>query len=185
MPDYSTRTDQQLLALLQEGDEAAFTAIYNRYWAIMYNHGCHMLKDTDAAMDLVQDVFMDLWQKGNEVAVHASLKAYLYGAVRYKTMDTLRKSQVRDKYVQSMIAFSVQGEYSTDDAVNLHELVQRLEAALDQMPAQMRKIFELSRMEGQTPNEIADQLGLSVSAVHKTLSRAVRLLRSKLGVLFF
>lgn len=74
---FPNHSDEQLLRLLQQNDEAAFTEIYNRYWKILYSSAHNILQVKDAAEDAVQEVFISLWKRRNLVHIE-SLKAYLF-----------------------------------------------------------------------------------------------------------
>ena len=180
MSDYSTYTDEELAHLLKQGDRTAFTEIYFRYWELLYKHVSYMLGDAESAMDTTQDIFTDLWLKAGHTHISTSLKAYLYTAARYKTMDAIRRSVLFDKYLQSMVEFSVSTRSNTDETVIFNELTKRIESEVSTLPPRMRRIFELSRIEGFSHKDITEELDITDHTVKKTLNRALKILRSKL-----
>lgn len=175
-----TYTDQDLISALQTGDHDAFRAIYERYWAVLYLHAYKMLRDEDAATDVVQDVFEDLWCKYDTLQIRLSLKAYLYQAVRFRTLDALRKHTQHDKFLSSLTDFANRGYNSTDEEYRLKELVERIESEIQLLPPRMRKIFELSRWDGKSHKLIAEELEITDHTVKKTLNRVLHILRSKI-----
>jgi len=177
-------TDGDLTELLRKGSHNAFREIYDRYWPVLYMHAYRMLRDEGTAMDVIQDVFTDLWLKGESLQINLSLKAYLYMAVRYRTLDALRKSSQHDKFLSYMIDFAREGQNTTDEAISLREFTKRMEAEVAQLPPRMREIFELSRLEGKSNKSIADELDITDHTVKKTLNRVLHILRSKLTLFF-
>lgn len=174
-----------MLLRLRIGDEGAFAVIYERYWGVLYAHALKMLADADAAMDVVQDIFADLWAQAAALQVHTTLQGYLYTAVRNKALNAIKRSAHRERYIASIMDFAAEGNHTTDEQVNYNELVRRLEQGVADLPPQMRRIFELSRFEGQSHAEIADQLAISDKTVKKTIGRVLKILRGKLTALFF
>src|SRR5690606_27672932 len=94
MLNYTTYKDDELLAFIKEGDENAFTEIYNRYWETLYRFAFHVLKDRDACMDVLQEVFIWIWNHRAQAQI-TSLKSYLYGAVKYKIANCIRDGKAR------------------------------------------------------------------------------------------
>lgn len=177
-------TDYELTKFMREGRHSAFREIYERYWAVLYMHAYKMLRDEDAAMDIIQDIFMDLWEKRESLEIHTSLKSYLYQSVRYRMLDIWRKSSQHDKFLSSMTAFLTESQHITDEEVNLREFIRRMEAEVARLSPRMRQIFERSRLEGKSHKVIAQELAITDHTVKKTLNRVLHLLRSKLTMLF-
>lgn len=177
-------TDLDLLQSLGKGSHAAFREIYDRYWPVLYVHAHKMVQDEAAATDIVQDVFTDLWLKAETTQIQHSLKAYLYQAVRYKTLDNMRKSSQHDKFLSSMADFAKMGYNHVDEDLNLRELTARIEAEIELLPPRMREIFELSRFVGKSHQSIAEELEITDHTVKKTINRVIHILRSKITFLF-
>src|SRR4051812_6602008 len=99
MSDYKSLSDQELLVLLKEGEHPAFAEIYNRFYSLLYVHAYRRLSDEDSANDLIQDVFVSLWEKRNDLIVKSSLSSYLYAIVRNRIIDLYNRSKVSEKYL--------------------------------------------------------------------------------------
>lgn len=183
MENMKNYTDQDLVESLGKGSHAAFREVYDRYWAVLYLHAHKMVQDEAAATDIVQDVFADLWLKTETLQIQYSIKAYLYQAVRYKTLDTMRKSSHHDKFLSSLVDFAKEGYSHVDEDLNLRELTERIEAEIELLPPRMRKIFELSRFAGKSHHTIAEELDITDHTVKKTLNRVLHILRSKITFL--
>ncbi|MEO6524423.1 MAG: RNA polymerase sigma-70 factor [Mucilaginibacter sp.] len=184
MPLYSTLTDNELIVLLNEGDQLAYTEIYNRYWAVLYSHSRRMLRDDDEAMDIVQDVFTMLWKKASELNFTTSVQAYLYSSVRNQTLNYINRSKLKNNYLESLADFLEQGENVTDDQVIYREFVARIDKEISNLPPKMREIFEMSRNIGLSHKDIAEKLNITDHTVKKTINRALKLLRNQFPVFF-
>lgn len=184
MIEYKASQDTELLRLLHSGDHSAYKEIYERYWVSLYRHSLRMLQDTDQAKDVVQDVFTMLWVRRNELDLHTSLSSFLYAAVRNRTLNQIDHSKVRSDYMISLQHAIEEGAYSTDELLNEKELAKRIEAELANLPEKMRVVFELSRKHDYSYREIADELCITDHTVKKQMSNALRILRTKIGLLF-
>ena len=184
---YSKLIDEDLFSLLKNGDEEAYTEIYNRYWALLYSHARHMLRDDDEAMDVVQDVFTGFWKNAVEITLIASLKAYLYTATRNKTLNAINRNKQKDTYLISLASFMEEGELATDNQVAFNEFIDQIEKGVANLPPKMREIFELSRNLGFSHKQIAEKLAITDHTVKKTINRALKIIKTQLSVflLFF
>jgi len=185
MIDYSRCTDTELTDALTAGDQFAYTEIYNRYWAILYQHAFTMLSDGDAARDVVQDIFTDLWMRASTIQITSSLKAYLYTMARFKVIDIIRRDVRQERHLQSWMRFSERSVEAPDEQVVFNEFMERLDAEVSRLPKRMQEIFKMSRFEGKTNKEIAEETGISHESVKKTIHRVLVKLKSKLLILFF
>lgn len=181
---YSKLIDGELIRLLNNCDELAYTEIYNRYWALLYSHARRILRDDEEAMDVVQDVFTVLWRKAPELTDIVSLKAYLYSATKNKTLNTINKSKQKDDYLTSLASFIEEGEFTTDNQVAFNEFVEQVEREVANLPPRMREVFGLSRKLGFSHKQIAEELNITDHTVKKTINRALKILRTQFSVFF-
>lgn len=184
MADYKTLSDDELIQLLKDSDHLAYTEIYNRYFSLLYIHACKKLQDEDQAKDIVQEVFTTLWFKHNLDLQVKDLAAYLFTAVRNKIFDLFAHEKVKSKYLESLNNF-YQTNYPvpTDHKIREQQLQEYIDRQIAQLPRKMRTIFELSRKEQLTYQEIAKQLDISENNVSKQVNNALRLIKTKLGSL--
>lgn len=181
---YSSLLDAELTVLLKQKDHIAFTEIYDRYRGVLYLHAYKLTQDTDEAEDIVQEIFIYLWDKAATIIFNTGIKSYLYSAVRYKFFNLLDHKKVITKHEQSFNDFTDKGEFITDNQVRENELTRLIEMEIGKLPEKMRIVFELSRKEHLSVSEIADKLNISKSTVKKQLGNAIRILRLKFGSLF-
>ena len=102
---YRNLSDAELTLLLKEGDEVAFTEIYNRHWKLIYVHVYKMLRDEDEAKDVVQEVFGNLWIKAASIKNNLNISGLLYTSARNKVFDLIEKNKVRNDYIGEIAAF--------------------------------------------------------------------------------
>lgn len=177
---YQAYPDSALVSLIKIGDHEAFTEIYNRYGGLMYRHAYAVLKDTDACNDLVQDVFLTLWNKREAVQI-ATVSNYLFKAVKNRVLDTISREQVAEKYVDSIRDFANEGSWAIEESVRERELLAIIAAEKAKLPPRMRKIYELNREQDLSYSEIGEQLDISEKTVKKQVHNALRVIRLKIS----
>ena len=177
-------SDYELLALFKEGQRSAYEEIYRRYWALLFSHARKMVQSDEDAKDLVQDVFSVFWLDGPSLELQTTLAAYLYSLVRYKVFNLIDRKRVRSDYLSSLENFIKQHEYSGEYRVREKQMEELIEKELAALPPKMREVFELSRKANLNYREIAEKLNISDNTVKKQMSNALKILRSRLGVIF-
>ncbi|MFD1628326.1 RNA polymerase sigma-70 factor [Pseudopedobacter beijingensis] len=182
---HKINTDNELLNLLKSGHKSALDEIYNRYYAILYSHAYSKLPDREEVRDIVQEVFVSLWNNREKIVITSSLSAYLYTSTRSRVLDIYRRQKVRNAYTQSLQAFIDSGENITEEKFREKELIRLVEKEVASLPAQMRRIFEMSRFKDMTHQQIADELQISPQTVRTQVKNALRVLRVKLGAHIF
>jgi RNA polymerase sigma-70 factor (ECF subfamily) len=169
-------------------DEQVFEKLFVDWYGPLLAYACSVLKDESLAGEAVQAVFSRLWERRERVMVETSLKAYLYGCVYHECVTWMRREKSRRAYRSEVLARlgneAGRSPENVFDRVEAGELEQRFQRALDDLPRQCRAIFQLSRFSGLKYREIADQLGISVKTVEAQMSKALKLLRSKLADYF-
>lgn len=183
MANYKSYTDQELLALLKTKDELAYKEIYERFWSILYRHARRMLTDEEEAEDVVQEVFLTLWNKANNIELRTSLPNYLYTVARNKIFDHFDHTKVKARYMASLEKFIEQGNYETDYLIREKQLFLLIQQEIECLPEKMREIFKLSRNSNLSYQEIAERLSVTENVVRNQISRALKILRTKFGVL--
>lgn len=169
MSAYSTYTDQELVALLTKGDEQGFEHLYNRYWDRLLHFAYQKTGDRVEAENVVQDVFVSLWNRRETLNIKADISHYLVVSVKYRVIRIFEQQRTqRLNEQQSLSTFDVL-DNSTQEYLEFDELKQRLEKLICELPEKPALIFRLSREEGLSHKEIADQLNISERAVNDSL----------------
>lgn len=180
-----TLTDQDLLRKMASGDESALKTIYDRYYPALYSHAYRRLADREEVRDILQDLFVYLWNQRETIQITTNLSSYLYVAVRNRLLNAFRGQKVRDDFSASLQEFLDEGQCITDELIREKELRILIEQEIAQLPPQMRKIFEMSRNLEMSHREIADALDISPLTVRTQVKKALRILRSKLKTAVF
>ena len=176
-------SDEELLKLFRNGDEAAFEELYTRYWAELYASAFKRLRIKEAAEEIVQDLFASLWTKRDSLVIHTSFQNYLYSSIRYLVFAYFSKQDNRKTYEDFVLGGAISGDTSTEDRIYLNDLERNLDQGLRRLPEKCRSVFELSRKQYKTNKEIASFLGISEKTVENHLTKALRTLRLHLRYL--
>lgn len=177
-------SDEQLIGLLKLGDAAAYLEIYDRYKHLLQQHALKKLGDMDEVEDLIQELFIYIWDKRETLVLTTSLSGYLFTAVRNRVFNTYAKKSREAGYLNSIQEFISSGEYTTDLMLREKEFAAIIEKEIAALPPRMREVFLLSRNEGLTHKQIAQRLGTSELTVTTQIRNALKTLRLRLGSLF-
>ncbi len=177
MSDFTKLTDPELLELLKQDKLSAFREFYARYWKKLYGDAYKRLKSKEAAEEVVQEIFTNLWVKRNSLQIHSTLGGYLHLAVVNQVIDRHRKELVKAKYQEAFKIVHSETDTSTEDNIMLRELVYTIENEVSHLPDKCRSVYELSRVEHKTNKEIALHLGISEKTVENHLTKALKQLR--------
>jgi RNA polymerase sigma-70 factor (ECF subfamily) len=179
---HKKHTDQFLLDLIRKDDRKAFTELYNRYWDKTFAVAMHRLGDEHEAEEVVQEVFLSIWQRRATIELTHSVATYLSVAVKYKVISHLAKQHRRQLQRDELTISSPVMENSTTDWLHEKELRLLLERSINRLPEKCRIVFLLSRDENKTYAEIAAELNISQKTVEAHMSKALSTLRETLKV---
>lgn len=174
-------SDTQILIAIGQGNEGVFEQVFRKHYGSLCAYGRSILRDADEAEEIVQTVFVNIWEKRTEIEITQSLKSYLYRAVHNHCLNRIKHQKVRDEH-QQYAAYHQETTYeSVSQTVYKNELEQQLSVAIEKLPEQCRIIFKLSRFDELKYQEIADQLGLSIKTVENQIGKALKILRTELA----
>ena len=133
----------------------------------------------DAAQEMVQDLFYTIWKDRLTLQIVWSVKSYLYGAVRNKSLQYVEHLLVRKRYQQKVASEMPESDPndSPQKILEYKELEQRIESVLENLPQRQRDIFRMNRFEGKKYEQIACELSLSVKTIEAEMSKAMKMLR--------
>ncbi|SDF80001.1 RNA polymerase sigma-70 factor, ECF subfamily [Mucilaginibacter pineti] len=180
MAKYSDLSDQELIDLLNKDDEAAYEEIYNRYWPILYQSAYNILRDKSGCMDVLQEVFVWLWEHREHLQI-INPKGYLLSAVKYKVANYIRKGKVRRALFTELEVTDLNELPFYDDSLEVRELKQIIAQFTSELPDKARQVFYLSRTEHLSNKEIAERLGISEKTVENQMTTNLKKLRLKMG----
>lgn len=163
---------------IQQKDIKIFESYYKEHYKSFFLMACKYLKDATLAEEVVNDVFIKLWEDGDNIEIRISLKSYIYKAIINRSINMLQKIKKEQK-LQEELYFNFEPSYELMK-IEDNELEIRLYAAIANLPQQCRKVFELSRFERLKQQEIADQLGISIKTVKNHITHALKELNKNL-----
>ena len=134
------------------------------------------VRSTEATEEIVQDLFITLWQKRASLAIN-NLPSYLYSAIKNKVLNYVQSEEVRKKHWNYYSRFIPHNDLATDVNVEMNELINSIEKEINRLPAKSKKIVELNSFEGRSITEIANLLHLSEKAIQYHLTRSIKRLR--------
>lgn len=160
--------------------DTGFESLFKELYTPLYRYGCGLLSDEMQAEEVVQDVFMKLWQQRDQINIETNLQSYLYRAVHNKSMNILNHEKVKEKYQTYAQSRSAQFADSPVQMMYAKELKDNIATAMAKIPEKCRAIFHLSRQEELSYRAIAERLQISVKTVENQMSKALKILREEL-----
>ena len=179
---YADMIDEQLiLSGVNRKNEKAWKSLYEHYYAALCTYVNRILKGSESTEDLVQEVFIAIWESDKKYNSYHGFRAFLYDAVKNRCLNYLEHQQVMDKYKQYCLLHEVQDD---DYRLMREELYRELHRTVDELPKRCRQVFEL-HLQGKKNEEIAQVLELSVETVKTQKKKAMYFLRERLGKSYY
>lgn len=182
--EYALLSDVLLVKLLQTGDQGAFREIYRKYWHLLYGIAYRKLQSLENAEEIVQDIFVDIWERRAGLQVD-DLKKYLIGAVKYRILNTIKAKLIRERYKAFSHTLTTHTEPLTESDLAFQDLNRAIEQALAELSPKTQEIFRLNRLENQSVREIALQLSIPERTVEYHITQSLRTLRLHLKDFIF
>ncbi len=161
-------------------EELNFEQLFKAHYRALYAYAFTILKSEEDAEEVVQHLFLKCWEKQSFRGIRESAKAYLYKSVYNDSLNLLKSQKVRRKYETNYAQRIPEFEGKADSGYKQQELHAQFLSALNDLPAQCRMVFQLSRFEELKYKDIALQLGISIKTVENQMGKALRVLRIKL-----
>jgi RNA polymerase sigma-70 factor, ECF subfamily len=176
-----TEADKLVVIAFQQGDFKVFETVFKENYSSMVRAARRILIDIEPAEEVIQDLFVKLWEKRDSLVICSSLPAYLHKAVINHAINYY-KFQKKTSRFHDYIGFEVD-EYLTvaaDEPMLHNDLEKKVNSLMKALPEKRRMIFEMSRFEGMKNWQIAQQLGVSQKTVEYHMAAALDFLRTKL-----
>ena len=161
--------------------ETEFEALFKAHFRELHAYAYSLVNDWDNAEELVQGLFLKLWERNDRAAIHGSVKSYLYKSVYHESLNLMRREKVHLRYQRLTVPIM---EGQTNDAaenLKLREVEIHLAKALNKLPEKCRAIFHLSRFEELKYQQIAGQLNISIKTVETHMVKALKILRKEMA----
>ena len=164
---------------IREGNEKSFRQVFHAYYEGLCQYAFTLIKDMDDAEDVVQSMFLKIWEKRQTLIITRTIKAYLYKAVYHQCLNHFDHRSVRVKFQERKAVEHVPEVQHPEVFPN--ELEERIVAAINSLPKQCRTIFMMSRYQEMKYVEIAKELDISVNTIENQISKALRMLRERIN----
>jgi len=172
-------------------DKADFEKLFKLHYSHLCAYANTFLKDQMASEEVVQEVMFKIWVNRESLDIKTSMQSYLFRAVRNGCLNVLKHVDIREEFKAYNEAIRNEPQRSQEEEVIISELELKIRQAIDQLPMERKKVFILSRYEGLSYSEIANELGISVKTVENQVGKALKFLREELAdylpwlILFF
>jgi len=178
----------ELIVKLKAGDVAIFEILYKEMQPRLYAFARKFTSDSDSARDMVQEVFIDLWDRIAELQINTSVKSYLFSMVHNKCLNLIRSQKVHHKYtsyteikLKESELFYFEANESVHSSIFMQDIQEILDKKIEELPEGCREVFKLSRLDGLENKQIAEKLELSVRTVENQIYRALKVLKESLS----
>ncbi len=166
-----------------QSSQKGFELLFAKYYANLCNTAVRFVNSKELAEDIVAEVFANFWQNKAYEKITTSYRAYLFKAVQFRAYNCIKVELQRNTSLEG-IDFEQQSEaipvLKPDEILHIHELGLKIDLAIHHLPLQAKKAFQLNRLDGLKYTEVAVELNISVSAVERLISRALKKLREEL-----
>lgn len=172
--------DIELAGRLQTGDVEAFDLIYKKYSGKLYSFGLKYLRSTAEAEELVQSVFLKIWENHKHINKELSFKSYLFTIAYNDICKLFRKRNYQKQFINDTLYHNIQSTSETEEGIDFQSVLNQVEQIIDTLPDKQKVIFRKSRQEGRTTKEIAAELGLSPGTIDNYISEAIKFIKKRL-----
>lgn len=180
--DYSSLGDIELFQLLKQDDMNAFEEVYERYFIPLLNSSFKRLRSREDALEIVQDIFVQLYLKRQQIGHTYNLPGYLQMMLKNKIIDRFREQLSRKKHYQYLQQVQPATVQETPEAnMDGKLLEEKINAVIEQLPEKSREVFLLSRTNNLSHQAIAERLNISVSTVEKHIGKVLKMLRQQVA----
>ena len=172
--------EKEILIRILQGDELAFEKIYRLYSPRLYGKLLRLLKSVPQTEEILQDVFLKIWEYRASIDPEKSFRAFLFKIAENKAYDFFRKA-ARDKKLEAeLIALSTLNYMALEEFVADDEKSVLLENAINKLPPQRQQVFRLCKLEGKSYKEVSELLGISLSTISDHIVKATKSIRDHL-----
>ncbi|PPL03537.1 RNA polymerase sigma factor [Parapedobacter indicus] len=180
-PSHQPYNEQDLLLKLREGDELAFEAIYQKHSLAIYANILRMVRDEAAASDLLQEVFLKIWENRQQIDPAKSFKGYLFTCSRFLVLNFLRHVSI-EKQVENYLSHTRSEAYEhIEEGVFNKETEGFLYKTIAQLPPQRQKVYTLCKIDGMSYEQVAVLLGISTTTVQDHIVKANRFIKDRMS----
>lgn len=172
-------SEKELIILLKNGDEKAFTTLYRLYWSKVYNFSRLYLSSITEVEEVVQEVFVKVWETRDFLRADDNFKGYLFIITRNLIFNQFRKSFNENAYKLTVLSAAMD-YYDMEDELSAADLKEFIKRMVGELPPRQQEVFKMSRVEHLTYKEIATRLNISEKTVERHINEAIKFLKKNI-----
>lgn len=173
-------SERELVERMSKGDESAFTKLFYLYKDKLYSFTLRLVNSSDVAEDIVQDVFLKLWNNRAQLAAINSFGGYVFQMAQNQSINSFRRMASETLILSELYHQQSTADLSTEQAIHFRETQTLVATIVNKLPPQQKLVYQLSREQGLRHDEIAQQLKLAPSTVKNHLIQALNTIREQL-----
>lgn len=173
---------KKLIKQLKAGNEQAYEMLFKSYYTELVMHANRYLYDFESSREIIQDLFVHIFEKRHQLDINSSLKSYLFRSTQNRCINLINAQKIRNKYADHVKSRKYEKENLLEKDLEAAELEHNLLAAIGELPPKCRMIFKMNRFEGLSNGEIAERLELSKRTVETQITKALKILRERLKI---
>ena len=181
MKDFTLYSDEELMREIKADNMFAFDVLYKKYSKKLYNFGYSILKSQEEAENLIQDVYLNLWENRYQVEKDSSIKYYLFTIAYNSAISIIRKKARESEFIEYLKSLQEINEEPVNVELEYNELTNKLDEIIKALPQRQKEVYLLHKVEGLKYKEIAERLNISENTIENHMSRALKIIREKLG----
>ncbi len=174
------QADNELIEKLREGDVDAFDQVYQRYAGRLYAFSMKYLKSKEEAEELVQSVFLKVWENQKKLKKETSFKSYLFTIAYNEICNIFRSRKYQQDFLTHLGNKSTEASGETEEQIDFVFVKEQVDQIVDHLPEKYKTVFLKSRKEGKSTREISDELKLSKGTVDNYISESLKFIRTNL-----
>ena len=166
---------------VKAGNMLAFDTLYRKYSRRLYKFSYSILKSTQEAENIIQDVFLNLWLNREKIEKSSSVKYYVFAIAYNSAISIIRKKAKEIQFIEYVKTLQDMKEEPVDLQFEYKELDERVSAIINSLPVRQKEVYQLHRIEGLKYSEIAERMNISINTIENHMSRALKTIRKKLA----
>ncbi len=181
MPNEEKQIDHQLMQQIKAGDNSAYDTLFRKYYSYLCMVVLRMTHSKEQAEDIVQEVFLDLWRKKEQIEINSAVKAYLHRSVVNKTLNKIRDKKLDFDRDEEKLQSVPTMQHTPLQKMQGEELQNVIKTAFESLPEKCRIVFSMVKYEAMSYKETAEKLEISVKTVENQMSKALRIMRAAIN----
>ena len=176
-----SKDDELTILRLKSDDPLIFRELYDKYWSTLLDIAYKRTGSISTSEEILQDLFVNIFIKRNELVIHTSFENYLKTSLRNRILSSVRSDIMHKRYLESLKIENTINHSTPEAELKVKELSDKIKKSIDLIPAKARIAYTLSRFDNLSNQQVADQLGISISTVEKHIAKAKAILKEHFG----